>query len=120
MRSMIILAALVGSMAVNAETVRVSITGIKFLPNVIQVRAGDTVEFTNDSNFTHTVTADPKLAKNAANIILPAGATPFHSGPLAPGVNFSRTFTVPGLYQYVCLPHEKHGMFGQVEVQSVE
>jgi hypothetical protein len=43
---------------------------------------------------------------------------PFHSGDIAPGSRFSHTFDVPGIYYYVCLPHEEMGMVGIVVVRS--
>lgn len=120
MRSLMMLSVLLGAAAADAAVLKVSITGLKFVPDVVQARAGDTIEFTNESNFVHTVTADPTLVKNPANVVLPAGAAPFHSGKLLPGKTFTQTLTVPGLYQYVCLPHELHGMQGQIEVLPLE
>ncbi len=105
----------------SAATHRVSITSaMTFAPEKIQVRAGDIVEFANESRIPHTVTADPSLAKDPTNVILPDGATPFHSGRLTAGKTFTQNFTVAGLYQYVCLPHEVMGMKGQVEVLPAE
>lgn len=89
-----------------------------FRPTKANIRIGDTVEFANTSGIDHTVTADPSLAANPANVILPVGATPFHSGILQPGDVFRQTFTVSGHYQYVCLKHETMGMIGQIDVDS--
>lgn len=101
----------------SAATQKVVITSaLRFSPEHIQIRVGDTVEFVNSSQGTHTVTADPSLAKEEADVILPKGATPFNSGAIAPGKTFTHTFSVPGLYQYFCRPHELMGMLGQVEV----
>lgn len=114
-----LLIALLISGASMAATVKVEITKeLKFTPHLIEVNAGDTVEFTNASKWDHTVTADPTLVQFEENVILPQGATPFHSGPLKPGATFSQTFTVPGLYQYTCLPHETMNMNGQVLVKA--
>ena len=109
------------SQAASAATVRVSITSaMSFAPDRVQVHAGDTVEFVNESRGAHTVTADPSLANDPTNVILPAGAAPFNSGRLAAGKTFSQKFKVLGLYQYICLPHEGMGMRGQVEVVAAE
>lgn len=117
MRTAALLMGLVFVGLANGATVSVEInSSSKFTPNRIQVRLGDTVEFTNHSMGRHTVTADPSLAKDPTHVMLPNGAEPFNSGILAPGKSFSHTFTVAGVYQYVCLPHELHGMMGQVEV----
>ncbi len=102
----------------NAATEKVEITSkSRFSPERILVKVGDNVEFTNNSNGTHTVTADPSKAKDSKNVLLPKGGVAFHSGFLRPGQKFVQTFTVPGLYQYVCLPHESMGMMGQIEVK---
>ena len=63
------------------------------------------------------VTLDPKLAKKVEDISLPAGAQPFNSGDLSPGVVFRQKFTVPGTYRYICIPHEGMGMIGEIEVK---
>lgn len=116
----VVMGALVAGVA-GAQTVKVEILeGMKFSPENIQIAAGDTIEFVNNSRFAHTVTADPSLAKNPANVILPEGAAPFHSGKLNPGDTFSHTFSEVGQYQYICLPHEMHGMKGQVHVVAAE
>ena len=87
-----------------------------FEPASIRIRRGQTVQWRNTSLVTHTVTADPRLAANPANVVLPPGAPAFHSGSLQPGQVWSRTFAVPGTYRYVCLPHERQGMIGTVVV----
>ena len=93
-------------------------TGLNFAPGRVTIIAGQTIEWRNRSMMGHTVTADPRLANNADNVLLPSGAQPFHSGDIDPGQVYRRTFTVPGLYRYVCLPHEGQGMIGTVEVLS--
>lgn len=92
-------------------------TLLAFSPAVVQVRAGDTVEWRNASPFGHTVTADPSLAKNAASVRLPRGARPFN-GPLPAGGAYRHKFTRPGTYDYICLPHEGAGMKGRVVVTA--
>lgn len=88
-----------------------------FDPPTVTISAGQTVQWRNTSLVTHTVTADPGLAANPANVALPQGAQPFHSGKIEAGQVWSRTFTTPGTYRYVCLPHEQQGMRGTVIVQ---
>ena len=88
-----------------------------FTPAAIRIRAGQTVQWRNTSLVDHTVTADKRLAANPANVILPQGAQSFHSGEIDAGQVWSYTFTVPGTYRYVCLPHEKKGMIGTVIVE---
>ena len=89
-----------------------------FLPKNIQIKAGQTVTWTNSSERElHTVTADPALATNAKDVKLPKGAKPFDSGYLNPGQTYKHTFTTPGTYQYVCTLHEVQGMIGTVVVK---
>ena len=95
----------------------VGMTGtLKYDPAKITVKVGDTVEWRNTSLISHTVTADPALAKDKKNVLLPDGAKPFNSGDMPRKATFRYTFTVPGLYRYFCIPHEKMGMVGEVIV----
>ena len=65
---------------------------------------------------THNVVDDAAQALALADVQLPAGVKPFASGYLQPGQVFSHTFTVPGVYRYVCTLHETAGMKGVVIV----
>ena len=87
-----------------------------FNPPSIRIRPGQTVLWRNTSPIGHTVTADPARAANRANVQLPAGARPIHSGLIPAGQIWSYRFTTPGTYRYVCLPHERQGMAGVVVV----
>ena len=98
------------------QTVTMGFT--RFSPAAIRIRAGQTVQWRNTSPIGHTVTADPRLARNPANVQLPEGAQPFHSGNIAAGQVWQRTFDLPGTYRYVCLPHEQQGMIGTVVVEA--
>jgi plastocyanin len=96
----------------------VTMSGFSFVPNHITITAGQTVEWNNTAAIeTHTVTADPKLAQNSKSVTLPPDAEPFNSGDLKAAAVFRHTFTVPGVYRYFCIPHEKMGMIGEVEVK---
>ena len=86
---------------------------LQFVPTEIRVKVGDTVEWRNIQSYAHTVTADPNRAARKANIELPDGVQPFDSGRLGAGATFRYTFTSPGIYRYVCLPHENAGMLGR-------
>ncbi|HUE96139.1 MAG TPA: plastocyanin/azurin family copper-binding protein [Longimicrobiaceae bacterium] len=90
---------------------------LTFTPRTVTIRAGQSVRWRGVGNAVHTVTADPSLARDPANVRLPAGAEPFDSGIIQPGGQFVRTFTVAGRYDYVCLPHETVGMLGTVIVE---
>ena len=109
---------LAGTMPAMAQGSIVEMTGnLRFQPESVTVSAGDTVEWRNTSGVAHTVTADPQKAADPSHVHLPEGAQTFDSGIMQPGGTFQHTFTVPGRYQYVCLPHEAAGMIGEVIVQ---
>jgi plastocyanin len=71
----------------------------RFDPKVVEIDAGDTVTWTNDDNFTHTVQVDGQ---------------PDHE--VEQGESFSITFDEPGTYHYVCTLHSKD-MDGEVIVK---
>ena len=81
----------------------------------VTIRVGESVRWRNTGNIVHTVTFDPSRASDPANVQLPAGAQPFNV-QLDVGQSFSRRFTVPGVYKYICEPHESAGMLGTVTV----
>jgi plastocyanin len=87
-----------------------------FVPASVNVKAGDTVKWTNPYNITHTVTFDPAQAQTASDVALPAGVAPFGSGDIEEEGTFSHTFTAKGTYKYVCKYHEAMGMVGTVIV----
>jgi plastocyanin len=87
-----------------------------FVPASVNVKAGDTVKWTNPYNITHTVTFDPAQAQTASDVVLPAGVAPFGSGDIEEEGTFSHTFTAKGTYKYVCKYHEGMGMVGTVIV----
>lgn len=41
----------------------------------------------------------------------------FHSPTMGPGAIFTHTFTKPGTFKYICLPHHGDGMFGEITVE---
>ena len=89
---------------------------LRFVPTEITIKAGDTVEWRNIGFLPHTVTADPRRAPSSRNIELPNGAEAFDSGWVTAGQSFRYTFSEPGVYRYVCLPHEQARMAGIVIV----
>lgn len=99
-----------------------------FLPEAVEVTVGETVVWRNTSGRRHTVTAYEDA--------LPAGAAYFASGDfeseraareawdervaggIDPRETYAHTFEVPGSYPYLCIPHERQGMVGTVEVRE--
>ncbi len=92
-----------------------------FKPDKLTIVAGTTVEWKNESRHdTHTVTTDPKIAADAKDVSSPPGVAVFNSGDIKPGQTFTHQFTVPGVYKYICEPHEMMGMTAQIEVKPAE
>lgn len=102
---------------VESEVVTVDIVGISFSPQVLTIKAGQTVRWVNTSKFVHTVTSDATLAQDPLNASVPEGATAWHSGNIAAGESFSIQLTVPGEYKYFCKPHEMMGHVGTIVVE---
>src|SRR5690242_4526119 len=87
-----------------------------YRPSSIQINAGQTVEWENDGQVSHSVTDDPTRANQPSDALLPAGVTPFNSGNVMPGGRFRHTFSKPGRYRYFCLTHEGDKMIGEILV----
>lgn len=81
----------------RAETVVVNMVNFTFSPPVVRIAAGDTVTWIQRDATIHTTTS----GTNA----VPDGW--WDSGPLAPNVStsFSFTFELPGVYPYFCRFH---------------
>ena len=91
-------------------------TSFKFVPTNITIKAGTTVRWVNVSENRHTATDDPETEKLPGQAILPAGVMPWDSPFLPNGQSFTKTFTVPGKYQYFCRNHGQFGMTATITV----
>jgi plastocyanin len=100
------------------KTVEVSMDRAKmlFLPEVVKIKAGDTVRWVNPTGVFHSATFDPAKVKDPRGVSLPAGAEPFDSGKIDEDESYSHVFTVKGTYRYVCKYHQNMGMVGTVIV----
>ena len=89
-----------------------------FDPIGLRVDPGTIVRWTNrDKGNAHTTTAyHPSLYGRQARI--PEGAEPWDSDYLLEGESFEVTLSVPGIYDYYCVPHEHAGMVGRIVVGS--
>ncbi len=85
--------------AANGPAATVHMKGATFDPADVSVAEGQTVEFVNDDDAPHTVTA---------------GNNAFDSGNLEPGHSWSHTFTKAGTFAYGCTYHS--WMHGTVKV----
>ena len=115
---LILVAGAVPSIAA-AKTVEIKMTDTppKFMPMSVTIQKGDTVEWINNAQSLHSVTTNPAVAQDAKDVSAPKDTKPFDSGFMPPGAKWSYTFTVPGTYKYLCLPHEKDKMTGIVVVK---
>jgi plastocyanin len=86
-----------------------------FDPIGLYVQPGTTVRWVARENV-HTTTAyHPRNDHHSLRI--PQAATPWDSGFLVnPGDHFDVVLTVPGVYDYYCMPHEAAGMVGRIVV----
>ncbi|HEY2862240.1 MAG TPA: cupredoxin family copper-binding protein [Casimicrobiaceae bacterium] len=78
-----------GASAGKPATHRVVIDGLKYEPETLTVKRGDTVVWTNKDPFAHTVTAAGK----------------FDSHDIAAGGSWTYVARVPGEYAYICTLH---------------
>jgi len=101
-----------GTPAVKVEMTRSN----RFYPDVLVVRPGDIVEWTNNTDVPHSVTNDPAAAARPEDVSGPPQARPFDSGYVLPGQTFRYQFTEAGEYRYACFLHEREGMTGTVLV----
>ena len=73
----------------------VSILNFTFEPAAVTIAVGDTVRWTNNDSFDHTVTAGASGAETGE----------FDSGNIAAGGTFERTFTSAAALDYFCQIH---------------
>ena len=74
-----------------AGITQVTIRLVKFSPEIIEIKTGQTVEWTNDDLTPHTVTSQ--------------GAGDLDSGSIDAGASWRHTFTRAGTFQYYCTFH---------------
>jgi plastocyanin len=90
-----------------------------FDPAGIHIAPGDTVRWVQISGF-HSITAYHPRNDNH-ELRIPESSEPWDSDILLtqypkPGATFEHVFTVQGVYDYFCKPHEMAGMVGRVVV----
>lgn len=92
---------------------------VYFDPAGLRIQPGDTVRWIQLNGY-HSVTAYHP-ANGDRELRIPEHAQPWDSGILlaeypAKGSTFEHTFTIPGVYDYLCMPHEAAGMVGRIIV----
>lgn len=90
----------------GASGQEVEMVGQSFSPGTIEVEVGTTVRWVNSSSLVHTVTSGSNGQSDGT----------FDSGNVAPGEEFSYTFSEVGEFDYFCVPHYSGGMVGTVTV----
>ncbi|HEX8966688.1 MAG TPA: plastocyanin/azurin family copper-binding protein, partial [Chloroflexota bacterium] len=70
---------------------KVAMVDFAFTPTRTQVKAGDSVTFTNSGSLAHTATS--------------VDGAGFDTGLVDPGQSATVEFDQPGTYTYVCTPH---------------
>jgi hypothetical protein len=83
----------------------VNMLNLRYIPQELTIRQGDTVRWTNSDPYAHTATSStPGL---------------FDSGSMAQGQTFDFTFNTPGTYEYICTIHPPQFMpAGKIIVQA--
>lgn len=113
-----------GAGAAAAATVEVKLVQTPagdayFDPAGIHIAAGDTIRWVQVSGF-HSITAYHPRNDNH-ELRIPESAVAWDSDVLLAdypkrGAAFEHVFTVPGVYDYFCKPHEMAGMVGRIVV----
>lgn len=110
--------------AASGSSPTVSMRDMAFQPRRLTVAPGTTVEWTNDSDVPHTVTAFEDRIPDAADYFASGGfeteraaRNDISGGLLEPGDSYRETFDTPGSYEYYCIPHESGGMAAELVVE---
>jgi len=85
----------------SASSKSISISGMLYKPALIEIKAGESITWTNQDSAPHTVTAQDGIS--------------FASTTLSRGAQFTHTFDKPGTYPYYCTYHPN--MIGTVVVK---
>lgn len=106
----------------------VGMSGDAFLPAEYTVSVGETVRWRNTSARRHTVTARTNGLPDEADYFASGGYADEetalegwrsgYGGNVDSGETYEHTFSVPGTYQYYCIPHEAAGMDGRIVVEE--
>jgi plastocyanin len=99
---LVLLPALAAAAPASAEDHVVDVVDFRFAPDSLQIDRGDTVVW----NFE----ADRHMSTSARG-----EREHWNSGAVAAGQAFRHTFSEPGRFSYICIPHEVAGMTGVVQ-----
>lgn len=110
--------------AASGHSTTVRMQDMAFQPQRMKVAPGTTVEWVNDSDVPHTVTAYEHRIPDDASYFASgdfeserAARNDISDGLLEHGDTYTHRFDEPGTYAYYCIPHENGGMTGEVVVE---
>ncbi|MGF1542514.1 MAG: plastocyanin [Pleurocapsa sp.] len=78
---------------------------LKFVPETLTIKSGDTVKWVNNKMSPHNVVFDDSGLKSHKQLVF------------SPGESYETTFKESGEYAYYCEPHRGAGMVGKVVVE---
>jgi plastocyanin len=78
---------------------------LKFVPDTVTIKAGDTVKWVNNKMSPHNVVFGDDANKSHKQLVF------------SPGESYETTFNESGEYAYYCEPHRGAGMVGKIVVQ---
>ncbi len=97
--------------------------GNSFSPSEVTVKAGESLEFINESGAAHSVTAYDDGVPEGAEYFSSgnfkdegAAREGIGAGLVKPDESFEITLEEPGTYRYFCIPHESQSMKGTITV----
>jgi plastocyanin len=105
------------SHSAGRATVTINMAEDSYVPRLVTIHAGETVEWKNVSDKPHTVTVDPGKAMNRSDVALPQNARVIDSGIIPAGSTYKHAFQLPGTYRYFCTLDEGNGMVGEIVVK---
>lgn len=104
----------------------IGMTRNEFVPREYEVVVGETVTWKNTSGADHTVTARESSLPEGGDYFATGGYDDeetaidawheYRGGRLGTRETYEHTFEVPGTYTYICEPHVKADMVGEIIV----
>ncbi len=91
-----------------STTWTVQAAGFSFTPSTVAVTVGDTVKWQWVEGI-HTTTSTT----------IPAGAAAWNAPLDAVNTTYKYVVTLPGMYNYICIPHQTFGMVGVINASPI-
>ena len=116
----LLLATLVACNRQPGNTTMPSLANHRFTPQTITVERGETIRWFNDTDESHTVTAEDDAPEYFASGDFGSeqeAKDDLKDALIDPEEAYEFTFDEPGTYRYYCIPHRSDGMTGVVIVK---